>query len=85
MACIDMARDDMACIESGISPQGLAFDALQQCFRTANIDGLMTMPTQPMEWKQDIFIIIDPTAGGQQSDFALLSMTRNKGIIMVHQ
>ena len=90
MACIDMARIDMerydmACIESVLSPQGLAFDALQQCFRTADIDGLMTMPTPPIEWKQDIFIIIDPAAGGPQSDFALLSMTRTKGIITVSQ
>jgi hypothetical protein len=43
----------------------------------------MTMPTPPLEWKQQIFIIIDPAAGGPQSDFALLSMTRHKGIITV--
>ena len=63
--------------------QGLAFDALQQCFRTADIDVLLTMPIPPLEWKQEIFIIIDPAAGGPQSDFALLSMTRHKGIITV--
>ena len=63
--------------------QGLAFDAVQQCFRTADIDALLTMPIPPLEWKQEIFIIIDPAAGGPQSDFALLSMTRHKGIITV--
>jgi len=62
---------------------GLAFDSLQQCFRTSDIEAVMTSKIPELEWKQNIFIVIDPAAGGPQSDFALLSFFRQKGIICV--
>lgn len=63
---------------------GLAFDALQQCFRAADIDAVMNSSiTVPFEWKQTIYMVIDPAAGGPQSDFALLTFTKNKGIVTV--
>ena len=61
----------------------MAFDSLQQCFRTADIDAVMSMTPPPPQWKQHVYIIIDPAAGGPQSDFALISITRNKGLITV--
>lgn len=62
---------------------GLAFDSLQQCFRTSDIDAVMSSKVPELEWKQRIFIVIDPAAGGPQSDFALISFFRHKGIICV--
>lgn len=63
--------------------QGLAFDALQQCFRTVDIDQLMSMMPPALEWKQTVYIIIDPAAGGPRSDFALISLVRFKGMATV--
>ena len=63
--------------------QGLAFDALQQCFRSADVDALLTMEAPPKQWKQTVYMLIDPAAGGPQSDFALVSFTRHKGQITV--
>ena len=69
-------------IQSELS--GLAFDALQQCFRTADIEVLMSSATiLPATWRQTIYIVIDPAAGGPQSDFAVVSFTKQKGIITV--
>ena len=69
-------------IQSELS--GLAFDALQQCFRTEDIDAVMTMKPPDIEWKQRLFMIIDPAAGGPQSDFAIVTLTRNKGMVTVN-
>eukprot|EP00961_Rhodomonas_salina_P156089 2101700-Rhodomonas_salina.4 len=68
-------------IQSELS--GLAFDALQQCFRSDDIEAMMTMQSPPIMWKTQVYIIIDPAAGGPQSDFAVLSMVREKGLITV--
>ena len=63
--------------------QGVAFDSLQQCFRATDIDAVMTMRAPKIEWKQAVYIIVDPAAGGPQSDFALISITRFKGVVTV--
>ena len=63
--------------------QGLAFDALQQCFRSADIESLLTMEPPALQWKQTVFVLIDPAAGGPQSDFALVSFVRYKGLVTV--
>lgn len=62
---------------------GLAFDALQQCFRASDIDALMISEPPPFTWAQKIYIVIDPAAGGPQSDFALVSFYRQKGLFVV--
>jgi hypothetical protein len=36
-----------------------------------------------LEWKQPVYIIIDPAAGGPRSDFALISIIRHKGMATV--
>ena len=41
----------------------------------------MTPPA--MEWKQPVYIIIDPAAGGPRSDFALITIIRHKGMATV--
>ena len=63
---------------------GLAFDALQQCFRASDIDALMAAePPNPLPWREPLFMVIDPAAGGPQSDFALVTFFRHRGQIVV--
>lgn len=62
---------------------GLAFDALQQCFRPADIDAIMASEPPPFVWAQKLYMVIDPAAGGPQSDFALVTFYRHKGLIVV--
>eukprot|EP00961_Rhodomonas_salina_P147732 1988539-Rhodomonas_salina.1 len=59
-------------IQSELS--GLAFDALQQCFCADDIETMMTMRPPDIVWKSKVFIIVDPAAGGPQSDFAIVSI-----------
>ena len=62
---------------------GLAFDALQQCFRGVDIDRLMGLAPPPLAWRQPLFMVIDPAAGGPQSDFALVTFFRQRGQVTV--
>jgi hypothetical protein len=62
---------------------GLAFDSLQQCFRTADIESVMSSKCPELDWQQPLFMVIDPAAGGPQSDFALITFFRSRGIICV--
>ena len=68
-------------IQSELS--GLAFDALQQCFRADDIACMMKMLPPPIQWKQKVYIVVDPAAGGPQSEFAVVSILRDKGLITV--
>ena len=70
-------------IQSELS--GLAFDALQQCFRGSDIDTLMSAIPPPLIWRQPLYMVIDPAAGGPQSDFALISFFRHKGQVVVRR
>lgn len=36
-----------------------------------------------LQWKEPVYMVIDPAAGGPQSDFALVTFTRTKGLITV--
>ena len=68
-------------IESELA--GLAFDASQSVFRTAELDVMFSQPAPPPVLNEDVFIFIDPAAGGPGSDYAILSITRHKGLITV--
>lgn len=68
-------------IESELS--GLAFDSLQQVFKPAHIDVMFKQPIPPPVINEDVHIFIDPAAGGPFSDYAILSVTRQKGLITV--
>ena len=68
-------------IESELS--GLAFDSLQQCFRPGDIDAMFEIEALIPPLGDDIFVIIDPAAGGPQSDFALLSLQRHRGNVTI--
>lgn len=62
---------------------GLAFDSLQQAFRPVDLDVMFSQPPPVPKHAEPIYIAIDPAAGGPQSDYALVSITRHKGIVTV--
>jgi hypothetical protein len=68
-------------IESELS--GLAFDSLQQVFKAEHIEVMFKQPIPPPVINEDVHIFIDPAAGGPYSDYAVLSVTRQKGMITV--
>lgn len=62
---------------------GLAFDSLQCVFRPADLDIMFTQRAPDPELNGDVWLFIDPAAGGPQSDYAILSFTRHKGLVTV--
>ena len=75
------AQDRPDLIESELS--GLAFDSNQQVFKTAHIDIMFSQPPPDPVMNEAVFTFIDPAAGGPQSDYAVLSVTRHKGLLTV--
>ena len=68
-------------IESELS--GLAFDSNQQIFKTSHIETMFHQPPPIPVLNEAVFTFIDPAAGGPQSDYAVLSVTRHKGLLTV--
>jgi hypothetical protein len=68
-------------IESELS--GLAFDSLQQVFKPELIEVMFKQPVPAHAINDDVHVFIDPAAGGPYSDYAVLSVTRQKGMITV--
>lgn len=68
-------------IESELS--GLAFDSNQQVFKASHIEIMFSQtPPEPVT-NEAVYMFIDPAAGGPQSDYAILSVTRRKGLLTV--
>ena len=63
---------------------GVAFSSCDQCFRQVDLkrmfeeDSVMLIP-----WGTPFFVTIDPAAGGEHSDFAIISFVYNSGIYQV--
>lgn len=62
---------------------GLAFDSLQQAFRPADLEVMFTQTPPPALNGEPLYIAIDPAAGGPQSDYAFVTITRSKGTVTV--
>ena len=62
---------------------GLDFDSLQQVFRKQDILMMFETDPLPLMIAQPIWIVIDPAAGGPQSDYAVVSVCRVKGCVVV--
>ena len=62
---------------------GLAFDSLQQVFRKGDIALAFETPGLPFEQDQMVWTVVDPAAGGPQSDYAIVSIVRSKGCVQV--
>ena len=78
---IHFSQDRPDLIESELS--GLAFDSLQQIFKTDAITTMLEQPAPLPCINEDIHLFIDPAAGGPQSDYAMVSVTRQKGLVTV--
>ena len=44
---------------------------------------MFSQPSLEQPVNQDVFLFVDPAAGGATSDYAILSVARHKGIITV--
>lgn len=62
---------------------GLSFDATQELFSATHLDIMFNMIGQLPPINCDIFVFVDPAAGGPSSDYAVLSVTRHQGVVMV--
>lgn len=53
-------------------------------FRKADVERMLyeLQPPIPVIY-EDIFIFIDPAAGGPGSDYGIMSVTRSRGILVV--
>ena len=78
-----MMQDRPDLIKSELA--GLAFDSLQQVFRKTDIDDLFSAQPLPFIKDQEIFVVIDPAAGGPSSDYAVVSLCRQRGIVTVRR
>ena len=62
---------------------GLAFDSLQQVFRKCDIEIAFALPPLESTLNSTVWLVIDPAAGGPQSDYAMVSITRTRGVVTV--
>lgn len=70
-------------IESELS--GLAFDSNQQLFKSSQLDTMFSQDPPLPVLNEAVYTFIDPAAGGPQSDYAVLSVTRHKGMLTVRR
>ena len=74
-------RPDLIVSEMG----GVAFSSVDQCFRAVDIMRMFetTIPIE-MRWDSVIYVCVDPCAGGEHSDFAVVSFVFTNGIYQVY-
>lgn len=70
-------------IQSELS--GLAFESMQAAFRASDIKHMMEQDCPGPVLNDPVYITIDPAAGGPQSDYALVSFQRHKGLVTVRK
>ena len=75
------AQDRPDLIKSELA--GLAFDSLQQVFRKADIERMFNSEALALVQDQTVWIVIDPAAGGPSSDYAVVSIVRQRGTVTV--
>ena len=76
-----MMEDRPDLVQSELS--GVAFESLQTVFRPADIETMLTQEPPEPELNATIYVFIDPAGGGPNSDYALLSFQRSKGLVTV--
>jgi hypothetical protein len=76
-----MMQDRPDLIQSELA--GLAFDSLQQVFRKVDIDVAFSLAPITAELNTTVWVVIDPAAGGPQSDYAVVSIYRARGTVTV--
>jgi len=78
-----MMQDRPDLIQSELA--GLAFDSLQQIFRKVDINNMFSQKPLPLTQNSTVWIVVDPAAGGPSSDYAIVSIVRQKGIVTVSE
>lgn len=78
--CMD-EQDRPDLIQSELA--GLAFDSLQQAFRTKDIESMISAEPMAPKVLEPIYMFVDPAAGGPSSDYCMLCITRTRGIVSV--
>lgn len=63
--------------------QGLAFDSLETVFRPNDIKMMMDLEPLAIPTNTRVFIVVDPAAGGPQSEYAIVSIVRVRGTVNV--
>jgi hypothetical protein len=76
-----MMQDRPDLIKSELA--GLAFDSLQQIFRKGDIQHAFATDPLPFVQDQTVWLVIDPAAGGPGSDYAMVSIVRQRGTVTV--
>ncbi len=76
-----MMQDRPDLIKSELA--GLAFDSLQQVFRKVDIDAMFAATPLDFAKDQEVFVIIDPAVDVPSSDYAVVSLVRQRGIVTV--
>jgi hypothetical protein len=76
-----MMQDRPDLIQSELA--GLAFDSLQQVFRKSDIAIAMALKPLAMPDNPFVFLVMDQSAGGPQSDYAITSIVRERGSVTV--
>jgi hypothetical protein len=79
LKCIMQDRPDL--IQSELS--GLAFESLQQAFRQIDIEKMSNLVAPSPQMYENVYIFIDPAAGGPASDYGILSVTLYRGMVTV--
>lgn len=62
---------------------GLAFDSLQQVFRKSDVEIAYSLEPIPATLNSTVWLVVDPAAGGPQSDYAIVSIYRSRGTVTV--
>lgn len=63
--------------------QGCSFDALQQVFPKQLVNVMFDLPVLSPDLNTTVFVVVDPAAGGPQSDYAIVSIVRHRGNVTV--
>lgn len=73
-------RPDLIVSEMG----GVAFSSVDQCFRFCDLKRMFESDVVlSLEWDIPFFVCIDPCAGGEHSDFAVVSFVYQHGAYQV--
>lgn len=64
---------------------GVAFSSCDQCFRQVDLKRMFESSIRlDIQWGVRFFVTIDPTAGGEHSDFAVVSFIYEHGVYQVY-
>jgi hypothetical protein len=72
------------CVCLSLSHQLTSISPKTQLFKTSHIETMFNQPPPLSILNEAVYTFIDPAAGGPQSDYCVLSVTRHKGLLTVN-